>query len=148
MKTEKIKKVAKDGTAQALAIIAGILTGALLMKLAKDLSKGKVPGWAIPIFGLLGFGPHFLSDNAHVKAFGSALIAAGGLQALHLVPNDAAGNIAKIKAYVPNLIEQGVVVVTQPAPDTTVKGLGMPDNYARLVSGLGNYSSTMEQLVL
>lgn len=146
MKTEKIKKVAKDGTAQALSIMLGLLLGAAGMKLAKDMSKGKLPEWALPLLGLLGFGAHFLSDNANVKAIGSAVIAAGGFQALQLIPNDKAGNVAKVKAYVPKMIDTGVVVV-QPPADPTVKGLGMPDNFVRLVNGLGNVR-TPESLVL
>lgn len=145
MKTEKIKKVAKDGTAQALSIMLGLLLGAAGMKLAKDMSKGKLPEWAVPLLGLLGFGAHFLSNNEHVKLIGSAAVAAGGFQALQLIPNDNAGNVAKIKAYVPKMIDAGVVVVTPPAT-TPANGLKGPDDFARLVAGFG--SPFPEQLVL
>lgn len=148
MKTEKIKKVAKDGTAQALSIMLGILFGAVGMKLAKDMSKGKLPEWALPMLGLLGFGAHFLSDNDNVKAFGSAVIAAGGFQALQLIPNDQAGNVAKLKTYVPKMIDTGTVIIQTPAVQTPTNGLGMPDNFARLVNGLGAYQLSPESLVL
>lgn len=135
-------KKAKDAGLQALAIVLGLSAS----KVAMMFATGKIPSWAVPMLGALGFLPHFMDSDDFLKTVGTAAIAAGGATALQNATAGKAGVIGTLNMYLPSLNATTVVAAPAAAPGTA--GLrGPSDMLAQLVSGFGNVPAQYAMLV-
>lgn len=137
---------AKKAGLEALAILLGLTSA----KVAMMFANGKIPAWAGPLLGVLGFAPHFLDSDDFLKTLGSAAIAAGGAVALQNLTAGKPGVMGMVGMYLPAL--NATTVVAAPAPaagggTAGLRGLGQADMYAWLVSGLGQIPPQYAMLV-